>query len=332
MSDTLFRNIVMLQLIPRHPRKIDTLRLQRLLTREGYNITKRTIQRDLVKLSEHFPLINDERNKPYGWSWKGGDIIELPGMDNATALTCILAEKHLEQIMPTSVLKKIEPNIRRAKNQLKSLKTGLGSWQDKVRVLPRGLQLNPAYVEPKVVDTVHDALLEGKRFTGEYLPKDCKKVETYEVNPLAIVYRSNISYLVSTLWDYSDIKQLAIHRIKSAQILDKKTTVPNGFDLDTYINNGEFSYPKSNKAINLEILIDAYAGSHLYETPLSDNQVIIQSKDGRYKIRATVKDTQELRWWLLSMGEYVEVVSPVKLRKEIIASLETSLSNYSMRQ
>jgi len=33
-------------------------------------------------------------------------------------------------------------------------------------------------------------------------------------------------------------------------------------------------------------------------------------------MEATVKDTSQLRWWLLGFGDSVEVLKPEKLRKE----------------
>jgi len=51
-------------------------------------------------------------------------------------------------------------------------------------------------------------------------------------------------------------------------------------------------------------------GKHLYETPLSDDKSITEIGDGRMMVKATVLNTEELRWWLLGFGRHVEVVSP----------------------
>tara|TARA_Y100000590_G_scaffold353552_1_gene406513 strand:+ start:501 stop:761 length:261 start_codon:yes stop_codon:yes gene_type:complete len=67
---------------------------------------------------------------------------------------------------------------------------------------------------------------------------------------------------------------------------------------------------------NIEIIFDASAGFHLYETPLSENQKINDEKNGNLRVYATVADTEQLRWWLLSFGEHVEVMNPVFLRNE----------------
>ncbi len=69
LSDTLVRQWRMLQMIPRAPRKIDAATLEARLREHGLAIDRRSIQRDLQKLSSVFPLVCDDRHKPYGWSW-----------------------------------------------------------------------------------------------------------------------------------------------------------------------------------------------------------------------------------------------------------------------
>ena len=64
MSDTLLRSLQMLQLIPRSPRKIETTKIREFLKEYGFDVSVRTVQRDLIKMSSIFPLVSDERNKP----------------------------------------------------------------------------------------------------------------------------------------------------------------------------------------------------------------------------------------------------------------------------
>ena len=68
--DTLHRQWAMLRHIPSYPGKIDTGTLRRKLEVEGYLVSVRTIQRDLKMLSMVFPLLEDGRSRPYGWSWE----------------------------------------------------------------------------------------------------------------------------------------------------------------------------------------------------------------------------------------------------------------------
>lgn len=56
-------------LLPKGPRRIDTATLEERLRERGFDVHRRTIQRDLVELAGVFPIVSDERTKPYGWRW-----------------------------------------------------------------------------------------------------------------------------------------------------------------------------------------------------------------------------------------------------------------------
>lgn len=65
---TVLRYLLMLRHIPKQPQKIDVNTLRERLSEQGVDVSVRTIQRNLIELSEVFPLTTDERNKPFGWS------------------------------------------------------------------------------------------------------------------------------------------------------------------------------------------------------------------------------------------------------------------------
>jgi predicted DNA-binding transcriptional regulator YafY len=67
MQKRVFRLIKIINAIPKHPKKISVTMLQERLDAGGFQTTKRTIQRDLNELSEHFPLVVDTAC-PAGWS------------------------------------------------------------------------------------------------------------------------------------------------------------------------------------------------------------------------------------------------------------------------
>jgi len=51
---------------------------------------------------------------------------------------------------------------------------------------------------------------------------------------------------------------------------------------------------------------------------VSEDQTIEPQDDGREKLSATVKDSLELRWWLLGYADGVEVQEPEALRDEFV--------------
>lgn len=68
----LIRQWLLLTLLPTKPRRVDAATLEERLRSRGLRVHRRTIQRDLVELATVFPLVSDERSKPYGWRWADG--------------------------------------------------------------------------------------------------------------------------------------------------------------------------------------------------------------------------------------------------------------------
>jgi predicted DNA-binding transcriptional regulator YafY len=73
MADNFLRYLMLLREIPRAPKRVDTATLARRLEDRGIGVTRRTLQRDLERLSATFPLACDDATKPYGWSWVDGN-------------------------------------------------------------------------------------------------------------------------------------------------------------------------------------------------------------------------------------------------------------------
>ena len=69
IADTTRRQLRLLQLIPRAPRKIDTATICERLAAEGLIVPQRSVQRDLEQLSNAVDgLVCDDRGRPFGWS------------------------------------------------------------------------------------------------------------------------------------------------------------------------------------------------------------------------------------------------------------------------
>jgi predicted DNA-binding transcriptional regulator YafY len=317
--ETLLRHWQTLRLLPRFPHKTTAKQIQDALTADGYAVTKRTIERDLSALSKVFPLVADDREKPFGWSWgKDAAAFDLPGMSNSEALTLLMGREHIQSVLPSSTVAQMLPHFRMAEKTLSVLKgrTGVAAWPGKVRVVPPTQPLLAPRIAPKVQATLHEALLNGRQCLVKYQGRSSAKPETYTLHPLALVQRGQVLYLVCTIKTYSDIRLLVLHRIRNAELLDAPAARPKSFDLDAYLASGAFGWTPG-ELIRLDAAFTQEAGAHLVETPLASDQHIKTMPDGRMRVQATVRETQQLVWWLLGFGEGVEVLAPRALRRRM---------------
>lgn len=319
MSDPIMRHITMLGLIPVLPRKITAAQLHEKLEAQSFEINIRSIERDLHKLSAWFPLVSDE-GKPAGWAWSERDVAHaFPPMSIEGALIYELLSRYLKPAVPASMLAAMEPEFAQARRTLNYLsESPVGRWNRRIAVLPFGQQLIPPAVNPDVMSVVNHALFNSRQFAVHYRAMGDKQAKPLVVNPLGLVYRDGVFYLVATAWKYTDPRHLALHRMTNASQRAEPVIVPEGFDFQRYIREEKsFDYPLGRK-IKLELKVEAWLARHLDESRLAkDQQIRLIPGSEHSLILATLEETDQLFWWLRSLGPSLEVLKPLSLRKKM---------------
>ncbi len=330
MPDTLLRHWEMLRHLPRHPRKVAVAELVARLGDAGFAVTRRSIERDLVKLSVLFPIACDDQHKPHGWSWGAhAAAFDLPAMDIHAALAFRMAAEHLRPVLPEATYRHFEPHFRRAEAALDGLEqNALANWPAKVHVLPPGPPRLAPVVHEAVLEAVQGALIGDKQLRIQYRKPAASQARAYDVHPRALLWRGAIGYLVCTVSAHEDIVQFALHRMESAEVLDLPVRELPGFSVAGYLAEQGPDFHVGSADTHLDALLDPLAAVGLREAPLSLDQHMDDWPDGRVRLQATVADTLQLRAWLRSLGPDVEVRGPAKLREAMATAARKVAANY----
>ena len=318
-AETFQRRLCMLQLLPQLPRSKTARQLTEALQGKGFQVTKRTVERDLGELSVCFPIVQNTRGtQEHHWSWQiGAPRYDIPAMPVSTALSFLMVEQFCETLLPPALREQLNEYFEAARAALKSDdqdRREIADWPNKVRVVPNGQPLLAPALAEGVLAGIYDALLHNQRFQATYRPRsEDGNAREYTVNPLALVVRNHLIYLIATLWDYDDIKHLPLHRFSEVTVLKQERRVPEGFDLDRYLYESRaFDIPDpSGHIVQLVVRFNEDAAYHLYESPLSDDQVIQPDGEGWVRLTATVLNTEQLWWWLRGFGDQIEVIQPI---------------------
>lgn len=318
-KDTLARLFTLLRLIPQHPRYASTATLRDKLDEQGFAVDIRTVQRDLNRLSLSFALTSQEDPKRNRNLWsRTRNTLDLQDMEPATALALYLAESHLKNLLPKSVLDLLGPQFNRARQLLDNLgQNAFPHWAQCVRTLPNGKALLPAPVEADVWQEVSAALLERKQLRVHYL--SCGKTEARPllIHPAGLISRHAIGYLIASVEGYGDLRQFALHRIQQAERQDAPTREHPGFDIDHYICR-DLNTSAPIEPIELIADVSPQIAWLLGETPLSAEQTLEPLPDTDWqRLRATVQDDQETLWWVFGLGEKVRVWEPESLAEKL---------------
>lgn len=322
--DKLHRQWLMLSKIPVSPRKIDSATIESQLAEAGYPVSRRTIQRDLMKLAKLgvFPVEYDDRSTPYGWSWmKDGVLFNIPSMEPHTALTFLLVDQYLARMIPPSTRKVLKNYVDNAGKVLDKLSgTALRTWPDKISMAPKSFQLQAPEIKPGVLEVAFEAVLKERKLNLNYRRRNDNQPREYpDINPLGVVFVDNLIYLVGTVGEYATPLQFLLHRMASATMLPSPANIPEGFTLDGYLKQGEFSYPTGEGTIQLKALFDKEDAIYLFETRFPGELKLDKAKDDMVLLEAEVQDSYHLRSWLMSFGDGVEVLEPEELRDDFRA-------------
>jgi len=308
----------MLTAIPARPHTKSTRQIREELRGKDpdFDVSRRTIQRSLEQLSRVFPIASEKRGRANHWFWMERDALtQIPAMSESTAFVLRLAADYLRPIMPPETLRVLDPYFRHAEKILAG--TSLGSWTDRAAIIAQGLELTPPAISADVQETVYAALMKHQKIKVDYRSKHEAESKRIVLNPLGIVVRTGIVYLVATSWKYQDIRHYVLHRMSEPQLLDQPAETPPDFRLADHLgDDGPFAYPASGDKLALRALFHAGAGAHLTESRLAPDHRATQQEDGRVLVEATVADTAELRWWLAGFRSLVEVLGPGSLREE----------------
>lgn len=307
-SDTLETVLLAIELLRRIPRgrKVTASELHRQLRDAGIDRDLRTIQRQLDMLSGHFEIERDDRSKPYGYRWlQQAKALAVPNLTPQEALLLQLAEEHLKNLLPTRLMKSMEGFFSQARRNLGPDSSARleREWPGKVRVVATSQPLLPPRIVPGVLEVVSEALYSNSWLHLDYRNSGGKRNKV-EVMPLGLVQQGPRLYLVCRYRGYDNERNLALHRILSAEMSMLTFDRPKDFNLKKYDDDGRFGFGEGER-VRLTFRIERDAGLHLLESPLSNDQQVVELEDGKLEITATVVDSAMLEWWLRGFGDAV---------------------------
>lgn len=323
MSQTLTDHDIISRL-PRAPEKRSIPDLHKRLAAAGHQITARSLQRRLISLAKTYPIASDERSKPYGWSIMADTKLAMGELSVQEAVALKLGESHLRETMPADLLEDLKGYFAQAESKLKHASL-YAAWLKKIRVVPANQPLQKPVVARNIHANAYEGVLKGLVLDVVYQGSS-GKAKRYDIHPLAIVVRGNVTYLVARFSWASDVSLMALHRFRSISLTDEPIAAFE-FDLDSFVEDGWMGFaPEGEQVVRLRFYEGA--GAHLAHTPVSSEQQLTEIEDGEHELTVLLPITEQLKWWLLGFGDRVEVLTPPSLRDEFKARLNAAARHY----
>ena len=318
MSSTTLRHISMLKLIPKYPSYILTSSIKNQLAEQGFDVSLRTIQRDLENLSSVMGItcINSADGNQWQYINSGNEI--LPAIQPAEALLLCIAKEQLSSILPFTALNQLEPRFNKAEETLK-ISEKFKDWRDRIKIINTGFPLIANDVLDDLRSSVYEAILNKKQIKLVYRIK-VGELKEYTLNSHGLIIRSNSHYLVASKFESPDNFQLfKLSKMHEVTALNEDN-LPCESDIKTYLCTNASGFLLSKIPIKLEMLVTGPALSLLQEGTMSSNQTLkISQLKGKSiaTVTATVEFTQDLVHFLVGFGGFVKVLQPESLIVEI---------------
>ena len=207
---------------------------------EGFNVSIRTVERDLNRLPDIFPsLIEvDDRSKPFTYR-QPINARKYSAMNPTEAICLELAFSFLNPILPKKTLNPINPYLKEADAVLNEQHAKkYKNWKDKVLTINEGLQLKSANVNQRVINNMHEALWDEKVVIAKYQSRTKKFADSYKIHPAGLVYRGRIIYLICSFDENREkIIYLPLQRFKSVEILHEEKSIHQGKKVSSLVKD-----------------------------------------------------------------------------------------------
>lgn len=242
-------------------------------------------------------------------------------MTSSQAVTFMMVEEHLKHLLPPSLIEEMNPWFDLARRSL-STQNNVRQWINRVRIVPATQPLIPPVVEKQAQQAIYEGLLQDKQLECVYQGRNLSGEEkTYILNPLGLVQKGAIIYLICTRQDKTDIQTFALHRFKSASVLNSRAMHPVDFDIDAYIDSGALGfrvdYNQATQNIVLKLIMSEQDAHYFDESQLSKDQTIEKLADGLAQVTANVPFTSQLVWWLRGFGNKIQQIEPIEVANAV---------------
>ena len=309
--------------------------LTQTLAAAGYRVDKRTVERDLAELEQLFGVARDAATLPHRWYRTRGSRLDLWSLSSEAALSLALLDRSLKPLLPHEIARQLQPLFQLAKTKLATLReeNALFRWPEKVAAVDPALPVSVAKPNEQILETVQQALLADETLSVKYSAPGKPEPKDHILHPLGLTLRGPVLYLVATAQNDKPAKPMlfAIHRMRSAERRHEPGDRPKGFSLQAFIDEGGMQFgTEGGRMIEMLAWVTENLATQLQDARIADNQQLEDANGGRTMLRATLPDTWQLRWWILSKGHNIEVLGPMELRNAIAETLANAANLYRL--
>ena len=177
-----------------------------------------------------------------------------------------------------------------------------------------------AWADGRVVEFDYEPATEGAE-------RRHARVRPYFLEPDAA---GRSVYLIGFDETVDAMRTYKVERIRSSTLTGDRYQIPDDFDPDRWLAHswGIWSSDTTDVA-EVRLRFEASVAPRVRESIWHRSQQLTELPDGRIEMRLSVAGIVEIRPWILSWGDAVEVLEPPALRDVVAAAVRNAAARYS---
>jgi proteasome accessory factor B len=177
---------------------------------------------------------------------------------------------------------------------------------------------------------VAQAWADGRVVEFEYEPGEGERrkarVHPYFLEPDAA---GRSVYLIGFDETVNAMRTYKVERISSSTLTADRYQIPDDFDPDRWLAHSWGIWSSDTTATaHVRLRFDPSVAHRVREAVWHRSQQLTELPDGGVELAVTVAGIVEIRPWILSWGDGVEVLEPPELREAVIAALRGAAARY----
>lgn len=189
------------------------------------------------------------------------------------------------------------------------------------------------------VDIIHTAIHQNRKIAFKYCEWTQKKIlrqrkngAIYQVSPWSLTWNQENYYLVAFDSSINSIRHYRVDKMQEMKMLEEYREGKNkfeGFDLAEFSKKTFGMYGGYDKEVIIRcknsmagVIIDRFG----------KNTFLFPAEEGYFRVHILVSVSQQFFGWLTGIGEDIEIVEPMDVRKEYQEYLEKIIKHYSKNE
>jgi predicted DNA-binding transcriptional regulator YafY len=291
---------------------------------EEWEVSTRTISRDLEYMRDLLdaPIAYSPKNRGFHYTEKN---FQLPAMSisEGDLFGVYLAEKLLVQYKGSPMYKSLCSVFEKITQSLPEKTVGCPADE------PAKFTVFPPFVtaiEPDIWETIVSCLRNFEQVEMRYKTPGQEPISR-KFDPYHAVSFEGNWYIIGYCHLRDEIRTFSMARIRATKKTGTKFQVPQDFDFQK-ISGSHFGIYFGNEDIAVKIRFKKEIAEYIKERVWHPSQKIEDCNNGDILLSLTINHLHDLQRWVLSWGEYAQVLEPESLLSDIRHSLNSSQRIY----